>query len=108
MTLSTHVLDTATGLPAVGVPVAAERLVGSSWTAVAAAVTDQDGRVAQVVPPDAWTAGRWRLVLDTASHLGAEAFFPEVTVVFTVADPAGHLHVPVLLSPYGYTTYRGS
>ena len=108
MTLSTHVLDNATGLPAPGVPVRLERWRDGQWAAVATVRTDSDGRARGWVPAEAWHAGRYRLVFDTAAHLGADAFFPEVVVVFEVTDPARHLHVPLLLSPFGYTTYRGS
>jgi 5-hydroxyisourate hydrolase len=69
---------------------------------VAEAVTDTDGRVA-ALPADA--AGRWRLVFDTS---GRSPFFPEATITFVVDDPARHLHVPLLLAPYGLSTYRGS
>jgi hydroxyisourate hydrolase len=71
-------------------------------------VTDADGRLRDWVPDGAWRAGAYRLVFDTAAYLGPDAFFPEVVVVFTVTDPDRHHHVPLLLSPYGYTTYRGS
>jgi hydroxyisourate hydrolase len=108
VTLSTHVLDTGRGEPAPGVPVRLERASGGEWIAVAAAHTDHDGRVRDWVPAHEWVAGRYRLVFDTAAHLGPDAFFPEVTVVFEVVDPVPHLHVPLLLSRYGYTTYRGS
>lgn len=103
MTLSTHVLDTAAGLPAPGVPVDLERLDGSAWDTVASGRTDDDGRLADWVPAAAWTAGRYRLVFRIDG-----GFFPRVTVEFLVTDPTRHLHVPLLLSPYGYTTYRGS
>jgi hydroxyisourate hydrolase len=76
--------------------------------AVATAHTDGDGRARDWVPTHEWGVGRYRLVFDTAAHLGPGAFFPEVAVVFEVTDPDRHLHVPLLLSPYGYTTYRGS
>jgi 5-hydroxyisourate hydrolase len=108
LTLSTHVLDNARGEPAPGVPVRLERSDGGRWVAVATATTDRDGRVRDWVPAGRWGAGRFRLVFDTAAYLGPGAFFPEVVVVFEVADPERHLHLPVLLSPYGYTTYRGS
>jgi 5-hydroxyisourate hydrolase len=75
---------------------------GTVWTVVASRVTDADGRVRDL---PAYEAGRWRLVFDTAA---VSAFFPEVTVTFVVADPAEHHHVPLLLAPYGYSTYRGS
>jgi 5-hydroxyisourate hydrolase len=108
VSLSTHVLDNATGEPARGVPVRLERRDGDGWTTVAAGRTDTDGRLRDWVPAQAWRAGAYRLVFDTAAHSGPDAFFPEVAVVFQVADAARHHHVPLLLSPYGYTTYRGS
>jgi 5-hydroxyisourate hydrolase len=100
--LSTHVLDTARGEPAQGVPV---RLEAPDGSVVAEGRTDADGRLRDWVPPDRWRAGRWRLVFDTAAY---STFFPEVAVVFTVEDAARHHHVPLLLSPFGYSTYRGS
>jgi 5-hydroxyisourate hydrolase len=103
MSLSTHVLDTARGEPARGVPVLLERWDGAGWLAVARGSTDGDGRLRDWVPDGQWRPGRYRLVFDTAG-----AFFPEVTVVFEVTDAAAHYHVPLLLSPFGYTTYRGS
>jgi len=108
MSLSTHVLDNARGEPAAGVPVTLERADGAGWTTVATGRTDGDGRLRGWVPDGRWGSGRYRLVFDTAAYLGPDAFFPEVTVVFTVADPTRHYHVPLLLSPFGYATYRGS
>ncbi|MEH1128277.1 hydroxyisourate hydrolase [Micromonospora sp. CPCC 206061] len=108
MSLSTHVLDNSTGTPARGVPVRLERRDGDGWSPVAAGATDADGRLRDWVPEGQWRADVYRLVFDTAGHLGPDAFFPEVAVVFRVADTARHHHVPLLLSPYGYTTYRGS
>jgi 5-hydroxyisourate hydrolase len=103
MSLSTHVLDTAKGEPAVGVPVRLQRLVRDSWVPVADGNTDADGRLRDWVPASDWEAGRYRLVFETGG-----AFFPEVVVVFEVLEPWRPHHVPLLLSPYGYTTYRGS
>jgi 5-hydroxyisourate hydrolase len=109
MTLSTHVLDTARGSPAAGVPVLVQRRGDEGWTTVVSGRTDADGRLSGV-PTGA--AGRYRIVFDTAAYVasfsGQEAFFPEVTVMFAVADPGAHHHVPLLLSPFGYSTYRGS
>jgi 5-hydroxyisourate hydrolase len=103
--ISTHVLDTAAGRPAAGVPVTLER--GPDWTEVGSGRTGEDGRVGEVGSPDA--PGRYRLRFDTAAYFGdAPAFFPEVTVQFTVERPDEHFHVPLLLSPFGYSTYRGS
>lgn len=104
MSLSTHVLDAATGRPAAGVPVRLER----DGAVVARAVTDADGRVGALGD---LVAGVHRIVFDTAAHFAATAttgFYPEVVVAFTVTDPGQHHHVPLLLSPFAYSTYRGS
>ncbi len=106
--LSTHVLDTARGEPAGGVPVRLDRAVAAGWAPVATGTTDPDGRLRDWVPAAHWRAGTYRLVFDTAAYLGPDAFFPEVAVVFAVAEPGRHQHVPLLLSPFGYATYRGS
>jgi hydroxyisourate hydrolase len=105
LTLSTHVLDTASGEPAPGVPVRLEREHDGGWLELATGITDADGRLRDWVPEELWHAGTYRLTFDTAAR---SAFFPEVTVLFFVAEPDRHHHVPLLLSPYGYTTYRGS
>ncbi len=104
-TLSTHVLDTAAGRPGAGIAVALTRRDGEE---IGVGVTDADGRVASI-GPERLEAGDYVLRFDTGSYFqGAIAFYPEVVVVFTIADPGQHYHVPVLLSPYGFTTYRGS
>jgi hydroxyisourate hydrolase len=108
VTLSTHILDNARGEPAADVAVRLERQENQEWVPVAAGRTNMDGRLADWVPVDGWRAGRYRLLFDTGGYLGPGAFFPEVSVVFAVTDPGRHLHVPLLLSPFGYTTYRGS
>jgi 5-hydroxyisourate hydrolase len=108
MSLSTHVLDTARGEPAPGVPVRLDRQDGTEWLPVAEGRTDSDGRLRDWVPGSDWRAGRYRLVFDTAAVLGAGAFFPEVAVVFEVTEPGRHHHVPLLLSPFGYSTYKGT
>jgi 5-hydroxyisourate hydrolase len=102
MSLSTHVLDAARGRPAAGVPIRLERRDGDAWRLVAEARTDDDGRVRDLPPPE---AGVHRLVFDTTD---ISDFYPEVAVAFTVTDPGEHYHVPLLLSPYAYSTYRGS
>jgi 5-hydroxyisourate hydrolase len=105
--ISTHVLDTARGLPAAGVAVTLER--GPDWAEVGSGRTGDDGRIAELGSPGA--PGRYRLRFDTAAYFeaaGTHAFFPEVTVQFTVELPEEHHHVPLLLSPFGYSTYRGS
>lgn len=108
MGITTHILDIATGKPAVGVPVRLARSVGTGWQEVGAGYTDADGRLKTLLPADAPAPhGRYRITFDTAAYLGSSAFFPEVQLVFVVADDRHH-HVPLLLSPFGYSTYRGS
>lgn len=105
MSVSTHVLDAAAGRPAPGVPVVLERRVGTDWTQLAAVTTDADGRVAGLATA---AAGVHRLRFDVQEYAGTDAFFPEVVIVFRLADPDAHHHVPLLLSPFAYSTYRGS
>ena len=104
--ITTHVLDVAQGRPASGIPVALERREGESWRKLGEGKTDQDGRLRTLLPKGhALEAGTYRLKFDTSAR---SAFFPEVTVLFEVAEAGGHHHVPLLLSPFGYSTYRGS
>ncbi|MPZ61214.1 MAG: hydroxyisourate hydrolase [Propionibacteriales bacterium] len=108
--VTTHVLDTGRGRPAAGVPVRLERLDGEQYTELTTATTDADGRVSDWGPDHA-EPGTYRLRFDTAAYFaatGQAGFFPEISVTFTLADPAQHHHVPVLLSPFAYSTYRGS
>jgi 5-hydroxyisourate hydrolase len=108
--ITTHVLDTALGRPAAGVAVRLEVRDGSGWRPLGDGVTDQDGRVREL-GPGTIAAGHHRLIFDTAAYFaadGRESFFPEVTVTFTVTEPAQHHHVPILLSPFAFSTYRGS
>lgn len=104
--VTTHVLDTARGRPAAGVPVDLETFTDGAWRPLAHGVTDADGRVGDL-GPDAVPHGRYRLRFDTAAYFAGTGFYPEVVVVFEVADDAHH-HVPLLLSPFAYSTYRGS
>lgn len=110
--ITTHVLDTAAGRPAAGVPLKLERLVGEAWTELGAGKTDSDGRNRELLPPGArLDRGTYRLTFDTAAYFGQcgiEGFYPYVQVVFVVREDGEHYHVPLLLSPFGYSTYRGS
>jgi 5-hydroxyisourate hydrolase len=106
MSVSTHVLDAVAGRPAAGVEVVLERQDGTDWAELAARRTDADGRVPDLAATTA--AGVHRIRFDVDGHFGADAFYPEVVIVFRIADPAAHHHVPLLLSPYAYSTYRGS
>jgi 5-hydroxyisourate hydrolase len=105
--ITTHVLDTAQGRPAAGVEVTLEQ--GPDWSQIGSGRTGEDGRLKDLGGPGA--PGLYRLRFDTGAYFeaaGTPAFFPEVTVEFSVERPEEHHHVPLLLSPFGYSTYRGS
>lgn len=105
MSLSTHVLDATRGEPAAGVRVRLYR----RDDLIADVTTDADGRIRDAFPPLA--AGTHRLVFETRAYFagrGVACFYPEVAVCFAVEDPSRHHHVPLLLSPFAYSTYRGS
>jgi len=109
MTLSSHVLDTVRGVPARGVSIRWERRSDGEWEPVAEALTDHDGRVSGWEAPT--TTGVHRLVFGSGAYFAAQGsttFYPEVVVVFEVTDADAHHHVPLLLSRFGYSTYRGS
>jgi 5-hydroxyisourate hydrolase len=122
VSVSTHVLDAVAGAPAVGVPVELARREDTGWVVLATATTDADGRIASFAardrrvsdPGTSYTAisdtraGVYRLTFEIDGHVATDAFYPQVVIVFRVTDPAGHYHVPLLLSPYAYSTYRGS
>ena len=105
--VTTHVLDSARGKPASGVDV---RLENSDGAEIARGRTDADGRIGDLAPGPL-APGTYRLVFDTASYftaIGQRAFYPEVAVAFTIDDSDEHFHVPLLLAPFAYSTYRGS
>jgi 5-hydroxyisourate hydrolase len=122
--VTTHVLDTARGAPAAGVPVRLESVSGVGQEEIGRASTDADGRVREIgrantdadgrvreIGPDRLPPGTYRLVFDTAAYFAQQrtaGFFPEVAISFTVDGDGQHYHVPLLLSPFGYATYRGS
>jgi len=111
--ISTHVLDTAKGKPAAGVPVRLERQDSSgTWTSLGSARTDQDGRCGQLLPDGATLVeGVHRLTFDTASYFaasGVDGLYPVVEITFRIRSGESQFHIPLLLSPNGYTTYRGS
>jgi 5-hydroxyisourate hydrolase len=111
--ISTHVLDTSLGKPAQGVPVRLERMESSgAWRQLSAAKTDEDGRCPQLLPEeDVLPAGRYRLAFDTGDYLmaqGSVGLYPVIEINFEVRAGETHFHIPLLLSPNGYTTYRGS
>lgn len=110
--ITTHVLDTSRGCPAKGVQVALEVREDEGWREIRRTLTDADGRVKRLLPDElALRAGTYRLTFDLAAWFeaqGIESFYPEASIVFLVRDPEQHYHVPLLLSPFGYSTYRGS
>lgn len=110
--ITTHILDVSTGIPARGVPVTLERQTRTGWKIVGKGATNEDGRLRDLLDSDAiLQAGNYRLTFDTENYFAQqqiEGFYPQVTVAFAVRDAAQHYHVPLLLSPFGYSTYRGS
>lgn len=109
-TITTHVLDTAIGRPASGVPLILARGSGGGWTTVGRGTTDIDGRCKDLLKSGKLKSGVYRLTFGVASYFKRTrqtAFYPSVSIVFTVRDSRHH-HVPLLLSPWGYSTYRGS
>jgi 5-hydroxyisourate hydrolase len=111
--ITTHVLDISKGRPAGGVPVRLEvKRAAGGWERLGAGETDADGRLRTLLPDGAaLEAATYRLTFETGAYFdaqGVEGFYPEASIVFAVGDPAQHYHVPLLLSPFGYSTYRGS
>lgn len=112
-TITTHVLDTSRGRPARGIAVTLSRTAAEDdWTPMSTGTTDQDGRVNELLQEsESLSLGTYRLRFEVGPYfvaLGTEAFYPFVDVVFTVVSAAEHYHVPLLLNPFGYSTYRGS
>jgi 5-hydroxyisourate hydrolase len=110
--ITTHVLDTTQGRPAVGVAIRLDRRsADGSYVTVGAGQTDADGRLRTLLPEGELAAGVYRITFDTGAYFesqGTTGFYPEASVVFTVASAGDHYHVPLLLNPFGYSTYRGS
>jgi 5-hydroxyisourate hydrolase len=115
--LTTHVLDTARGLPAVGIAITLYRINGNSHRKVASSVTNADGRTdAPLLAPEKFATGQYELVFAVGDYLrkaglakgDGPLFLDEIPIRFGIDDPDRHYHVPLLVSPYGYSTYRGS
>jgi 5-hydroxyisourate hydrolase len=110
--ITTHVLDTSRGRPAAGIAVVLERYDGDAWEEMGRGSTDADGRLRSLLPAGApVAAGTYRLLFETGAWfdgLSTAAFYPRVVVEFVVTAGDAHYHVPLLLSPFGYSTYRGS
>jgi len=108
--ISTHILDTSVGKPAAGVRVWLEREHGGQWLALAASRTDADGR-ARELTPTGLAAGHYRLHADLGAYFaadGRETLYATAIIDFVIGDPAQHYHLPLLIAPYAYSTYRGS
>jgi 5-hydroxyisourate hydrolase len=109
--ITTHVLDTSLGRPAAGVTARLERTdQAGAWVVLGTGATNTDGRIADLIDGPI-ERGRYRITFDTGAYFAGReqaTFFPEVSILFEVKDPAQHHHVPLLLSPFGYSTYRGS
>lgn len=113
--LTTHVLDTANGRPAAGMKIEFSVLDGSSWKSIKTVASNADGRTDEPLAEGALIPGQYRLVFHVAEYFRAQGmklpeppFLDRVPLCFGIADPALHYHVPLLCSPWGYTTYRGS
>ncbi len=109
--ITTHILDTTRGKPAAGVTITLYEKVGSEWVDIAAGITNHDGRIANLMKEDALLAyGVYKLHFGTKEYfkvLGVESFYPCVEIIFEIRTKE-HYHVPLLLNPFGYSTYRGS
>lgn len=106
--ISTHVLDTSLGNPAAGVSVLLEKKTGNDWVAISQETTNADGRIVFQCP---YEAGTYRLLFQTDAYFAKnkiQSFFTLVPVLFEIKDTTRKYHVPLLLNPYGYSTYRGS
>ncbi|XP_063244824.1 uncharacterized protein LOC134546172 isoform X2 [Bacillus rossius redtenbacheri] len=109
--LSTHVLDTSKGRPVSGLMVSLYRLIDGRWTHLADSMTNPDGRCTGFAKKQAFVAGRYKLHYDVDryyEHRKIDSLYPFIEIVFDVRSPQEHYHIPLLLSPYGYTTYKGS
>jgi 5-hydroxyisourate hydrolase len=109
--ITTHVLDTAQGRPGKAIAIELERAEHGVWHLVGGGITDDDGRLRTLTPQGPVQPGTYRIRFQTGLYFeaqGTPGFFPVVEIQFTVADGAQHYHVPLLLSPYAFSTYRGS
>ena len=111
--ITTHSLDTTSGRPGAGIPVVLERKTHSAgWQAIAEGITEINGRIDDLLSPrDVFLPGHYRLIFEIGPYFllqSIECFFSQITISFVVKDPMQHYHVPLLLNPFGYSTYRGS
>lgn len=109
--ITTHVLDTSSGIPAAGIEVKLYGQSGNSWNEIASGITNENGRIGDLISADAkLSSGTYKLSFETRKYFEKKAvvnFYPCVEIIFQI-DGSSHYHIPLLISPYGYTTYRGS
>lgn len=110
--ITTHILDTSRGVPAGGVPIVLELQSTTGWKELARGVTNEDGRIPGLLPDDhKLEMTTYRMTFEIEKYFinnKVKYFYPYVQVVFQIAEPGGHYHVPLLMNPFGYSTYRGS
>ncbi len=109
--ITTHVLDTSVGRPAVGLDITLEKKSAEQWHSLATGKTDGDGRIADLLKSNSLESGLYRLTFNTGGYFVAQkvaGFYPQVQIEFEIRDVEQHYHVPLLLNPFGYSTYRGS
>ena len=110
--ITTHILDTSTGTPAKNVPLNLSQLTDGQWIELASGISNADGRVEGLLADGrVLDAGNYKMVFNTASYFsstGVQGFYPLVEIIFTIDGDGQHYHIPLLLSPFGYSTYRGS
>jgi 5-hydroxyisourate hydrolase len=109
--ITTHVLDTSIGRPGAGILVELPRKSGETWTLIGKSKTDANGRCGDLMGEEKPLPGTYRLIFHAAEYFreqNAETFYSEIPVIFEVGDASQHYHVPLLISPFGYSTYRGS
>lgn len=107
--ITSHVLDLSKGKPAKGIRVNLEMWRSGKWQALGTGVTNQEGRLESLLELGSRAqVGKYRLCFNLETYLGKLSFFPETTIVFQISKPEQHHHIPLLLSPYGYSTYKGS
>jgi len=109
--ITTHVLDVSEGQPAAGVPVVLEIEKAGRWKEISRGATDSDGRLRHLLAPGSLVKGTYRLRFETEAYFKSRkvaGFYPQVAIVFQVRNAKEHHHIPLLLSPFGYSTYRGS
>jgi 5-hydroxyisourate hydrolase len=109
--ITTHVLDTATGLPAEGIKTTLSQLIEGDFSIIAEGITNADGRIPDLIAGKTLTAGTYHMHFSLEDYFAqqqTDGFYPYADIVFKVVDTASHYHIPLLLSPFGYSTYRGS